>query len=91
MGDTDFAEIQKLVKKITSKENNLAAIGCSKNGKGTIIVASSSSLDFNCGSILKGALDAIGGSGGGKETYAQGACPESKLNNALDKIKELII
>ena len=91
MGDTDFAEIQKLVKEITSKENNLAAIGCSKNGKGTIIVASSSSLDFNCGSILKGALDAIGGSGGGKETYAQGACPESKLNNALDKIKELII
>ena len=91
MGDTDFAEIQKLVKKITSKENNLAAIGCSKNGKGTIIVASSSSLDFNCGSILKDALEAIGGSGGGKETYAQGACPESKLNSALDKIKELII
>ena len=90
MGDTDFAEIQKLVREITSDESNIAAIGCSKNSKGTVILASSPSVEVNCGSILKEALSSVGGSGGGKESYAQGACSETELNNALEKIKELI-
>ena len=91
MGDTDFAEIQKLVREITSDASNIAAIGCSKNSKGTVILASSPSVEVNCGSILKEALSSVGGSGGGKESYAQGACSETELNNALEKIKELII
>ena len=90
MGEADFGEIQKLVREITSEKNNLAAISCSKNDKGTVILASSPSLDINCGFILKKALSSVGGSGGGKEHYAQGACPESELANALSSIKELI-
>ena len=90
MGEVDFGEIQKLVREITSEKNNLAAISCSKNGKGTVILASSPSLDINCGFILKESLSSVGGSGGGKEDYAQGACPESELVNALSRIKELI-
>ena len=90
MGDTDFAEIQKLVREITSDGSNIAAIGCSKNSKGTVILASSPSVEVNCGSILKEALSSVGGSGGGKESYAQGACSETELNNALEKIKELL-
>ena len=38
---------------------------------------------------MKEALSSVGGSGGGKESYAQGACSETELNNALEKIKEL--
>jgi len=90
MGEVDFGEIQKLVREITSEKNNLAAISCSKRGKGTVILASSPSLDINCGFILKESLSSVGGSGGGKEDYAQGACPESELGNALSRIKELI-
>ena len=90
MGEADFGEIQKLVREITSEKNNLAAIGCSKGGKGTVILASSPSLDINCGFILNKSLSSVGGSGGGKENYAQGACTESELANALSKIKELI-
>ncbi len=90
MGDTDFAEVQKLVREVTSDDDNLTAIGCSKDGKGTVILASSASVEINCGSILKEALSSVGGSGGGKDSYAQGACPETELNNALEKIKQLI-
>ena len=89
-GETDFGEVQKLVREITSASNNVAAIGCSKEEKGTIILASSSSLKVNCGSILKEVLSSLGGSGVGKETYAQGACPVSELGSALSKIKDLI-
>ncbi len=88
MSDTDFGEVQKLVREITSEDSNIAAIGCSKGDKGTIILASSSSVEVNCGSILKEALSSVGGSGGGKESYAQGACPKENLNIALERIRK---
>ena len=90
MGETDFGEVQKLVRKITSESNNMAAIACSKGDKGTIILARSEGLDINCGSIIKEALSSVGGSGGGKLAYAQGACPVSDMNTALSKIRDLI-
>ena len=90
MGETDFGEVQKLVRKLTSESNNMAAVACSKGDKGTIILACSESLDINCGSILKEALSSVGGSGGGKSAYAQGACPVSEMNTALSKIKALL-
>ena len=89
MGETDF-EVQKLVRKLTSESNTIAAVACSKGDKGTIIFACSESLDINCGSILKEALSSVGGSGGGKLAYAQGACPVSEMKTALSKIKALI-
>ena len=56
-----------------------------------IILASSNSLSINCGSILKEALSSVGGSGGGKELYAQGACSVNDISLVLSKIKELIV
>jgi len=90
LGETDSGEVQKLVRKITSSEDNLAAIGFSKGSKGSIILASSNSLSVNCGSILKEALFSVGGSGGGKDFYAQGACSVDEISLVLLKIKELI-
>jgi len=90
VGETDFGEVQKLVRKLTSKPNNLAALASSKDKKGNIILACSESLDVNCGAILKEAIDSVGGSGGGKLAYAQGACSASKLDEALSKIRDLI-
>ena len=90
MGSIEFAEVQKVVRELTTKENNLAAMGCSDGEKGTVILAKSDSLNLDCGAILKDALDSVGGSGGGKDSYAQGACPKEKLNDALEKIKALV-
>jgi alanyl-tRNA synthetase len=91
MIDADSGEIQKLVRKITSTEGNLAAIGFSKDSKGSIILASSKTLNINCGSILREALSSVGGNGGGNKLYAQGACNPQKISSVLLKIKELII
>ena len=35
-------------------------------------------------------LIAVGGSGGGKQSYAQGACPKEKVNDALENIRSSI-
>ena len=90
LGETDPGEVQKLVRKITSSEGNLAAFGFSTGSKASVILASSNSLSINCGSILKEALSSVGGSGGGKDSYAQGACSVDKISLVLLKIKELI-
>ena len=90
LGETDSGEVQKLVRKITSSADNLAAIGFSTGSKASVILASSNSLSINCGSILKKALSSVGGSGGGKELYAQGACSVNDISLVLSKIKELI-
>ena len=55
-----------------------------------MILAKSDSVNLDCGEILKKALSTVGGSGGGKESYAQGACPENKLSVALSEIRDLV-
>jgi alanyl-tRNA synthetase len=90
MGDTDFAEVQKLVREITSEEGSLAAMSCASGDKGTVVLAKSDSVNLDCGTILREALTSVGGSGGGKDSYAQGACPKDKLSDALSKIRNLV-
>lgn len=90
MGEADFAEAQKLVRQITSKKDTLVAIGCFKNGRGMVILAKSDSVNQDCGTLLKSALSSVGGSGGGKESYAQGACSPDKIPEALAQIKNII-
>ncbi|MEC8997458.1 MAG: alanine--tRNA ligase [Candidatus Thermoplasmatota archaeon] len=89
-GKTDFAEVQKLVRELTSEKDTVVAMGCSKGDSGTVILAKSDSVNLDCGEILKKALSTVGGSGGGKESYAQGACPENKLSVALSEIRDLV-
>ena len=91
LGEADMGEVQKLVRKITSTDGNLAAIGFSKGAKGSIILASSNSLGIDCGSVLKEALHSAGGSGGGKASYAQGACSSEKISSVLSNIKDSIV
>ncbi len=90
MGDADFGEVQKLVREITSEEGSLAAMSCASGNKGTVVLAKSDSVNLDCGTILREALTSVGGSGGGKDSYAQGACPKDKLSEALSKIRNLV-
>jgi alanyl-tRNA synthetase len=86
----NIGEIQNLIRELTSNQDNVVAIGFSNGDKGSVILASAGNLDINCGLVLKEALSAIGGSGGGKDSYAQGACQPDKLSTVLTNIKELI-
>lgn len=90
MGETDMGEVQNFVRQITSKDNALVAVGCFQKDRGMVILAKSNSVNQNCGKLLKSALSLVGGSGGGKESYAQGACSPDKILEALNEIKKLI-
>ena len=90
MGNLEFAEAQKVVRELTSQGTNVAAMGFSGGEKGTVILAKSDSVEIDCGKILKSALASVDGSGGGKSTYAQGACPKEKVDDALEKIRDSI-
>ena len=90
MGETDMGEVQNFVRQITSKDGALVAVGCFQKNRGMVILAKSNSVNQNCGKLLKSALSLVGGSGGGKESYAQGACSPDKILEALNEIKSLI-
>ena len=90
LGLIEFDEAQKVVRELTTQGDNLAAMGCLDGDKGTVILAKSDSVSLDCGAILKEALASVGGSGGGKQSYAQGACSKEKLNDALEKIRSLV-
>jgi len=73
--------------------SGVIAIGAEKDGKATLLVAVTKDLTsrFKAGDLIKGLAPIIGGSGGGKPELAQagGSMPE-KLDQALEKLYELV-
>ena len=73
--------------------SGIIAIGTEKDGKATLLVAVTKDLTsrFKAGDLIKGLAPIIGGSGGGKPELAQagGSLPE-KLDEALEKLYELV-
>jgi len=73
--------------------SGIIAIGAEKDGKATLLVAVTKDLTsrFKAGELIKGLAPIIGGSGGGKPELAQagGSMPE-KLDEALEKLYELV-
>jgi alanyl-tRNA synthetase len=73
--------------------SGVIAIGTQKDGKASLLVAVTKDLTarFKAGDIIKGLAPIIGGSGGGKPELAQagGSMPE-KLDEALEKLYEMV-
>ncbi len=73
--------------------SGVLAIGAANDGKATLLVAVTKDLTdrFKAGDLIKQLAPVVGGSGGGKPELAQagGSIPE-KLDEALDKLYELV-
>lgn len=73
--------------------SGIIAIGTEKDGKATLLVAVTKDLTsrFRAGDLIKSLAPIVGGSGGGKPELAQagGSMPE-KLDEALEKLYELV-
>jgi alanyl-tRNA synthetase len=54
-----------------------------------VILAKSDFVNVHCGKVLKDILASLGGSGGGKESYAQGSFPEEKWNDLRTMLSAL--
>jgi alanyl-tRNA synthetase len=55
-----------------------------------MVVARSADVDLDCRQVLKEALEAAGGRGGGKPDFAQGGGEGERMGDALDAARRAI-
>ncbi|MBI5682611.1 MAG: alanine--tRNA ligase [Deltaproteobacteria bacterium] len=87
-------ELKEIADRIRQKlGSGIVAIGGENDGRATILVAMTKDLTnrFNAGDIIKEITPIIGGKGGGRPDIAQGggSNPE-KLNEALERVYEIV-
>ncbi|MEO6829844.1 MAG: DHHA1 domain-containing protein, partial [Acidobacteriaceae bacterium] len=87
-GNPAYAKL--LAAKLTAQTEKTAAIfgwqSAQQNEAATVIVACSSDLDFNCGTILRQALGEHQGRGGGSKEMAQGSVAREHLEAVLKNL-----
>lgn len=83
--------LKDIVDKITAEINSgLVFFANVINNSKVIFIAKSKNSDFNCGKLVKEAALITGGSGGGKQDFAQaGGKDVNKVSVAIEKVKEL--
>ena len=86
----DMKHLVSLAKEIISSDKVVAVLGSDEQGA-KMVVARSPDLKLDCRPLIKEAMSIVGGSGGGKPDFAQGGGPDaSKLEQAVDKVLELV-
>lgn len=87
-------ELKEIADRIRQKiGSGIVAVGSENDGRATILVAMTRDLTnrFSAGGIIKEIAPIIGGKGGGKPDIAQGGGSNTKkLNEALEKVYEII-
>jgi len=85
----DMKHLVNLAKELISHARTVAILG-SDEGGAKVVIARSADLKLDCRQLIKEAMAAVGGSGGGKPDFAQGGGPDaSKLERALDAVRDL--
>src|SRR5438445_9885979 len=75
-----------LAGRLAAAGSTIAALATSD---GRVIVARSSDLDLDAAALLRRALEPLGGRGGGRPAFAQGAVSPDKVREALTSIASL--
>ena len=83
--DRDINFVKLLAQKVTANPGFVALVA-SGSGQPGVVFAQSAGGAFNMGAILKEALAAVGGRGGGSKDLAQGGAPDAA---AAEKVLEL--
>src|SRR5207302_8684214 len=73
-----------LAGRLAAAGSTIAALATSD---GRVIVARSSDLDLDAAALLRRALEPLGGRGGGRPAFAQGAVPPEQVNDALASLR----
>jgi alanyl-tRNA synthetase len=92
--DAGYAKL--LASKLAAAGDNVVALigwqtRSGENGASTVIIARSRELAFDCGMLLKEALNSVGGRGGGSRDMAQGSVPAEHLSPVLDGLRERLL
>ena len=90
MQSEDMKHLVSLAKQIIAQPKTVAVLG-SDQGGAKVIVARSQDLSLDCKTLVSAAMTIVGGSGGGKQDFAQGGGPDaSKIERALDSAVEAV-
>jgi alanyl-tRNA synthetase len=89
--DRDAAYAKSIARQLAAASGAVVAAIASEVGQPTIVLACSAGAKVDCGAILKQALAAAGGRGGGTRDMAQGGVADpGKLAEVLQRIKQLL-
>jgi len=80
----DMKHLVNMAKELIANGKVVALLGSDEQGA-KIVVARSGDVDIDCRPMIKDAMNVVGGSGGGRQDFAQGGGQDpSKLEQALD-------
>ena len=86
----DMKHLVSLAKELIYHEKTVAVLGSDEQGA-KMVVARSPDLSLDCRPLIKEAMGIVKGSGGGKPDFAQGGGQDpSKLEQALDKVMDMV-
>lgn len=85
--DWSIADVALLAGKAVATEPSVAALATTD---GKIVLARSDGLAFECGAALRAVLEPLGGRGGGKADFAQGALPPELVPQAIATLRDMI-
>lgn len=85
--DLEMDALKELAKRLTEQPNLYALLGI-RQGEGLALLFASSPGGVSMGELMKEVTGALGGKGGGRPEFAQGAAP---VRNALDFAKEKLL
>lgn len=82
--DRPVDAVKTLANLLQERPNTIALLATTAGGKATVIFARSANVDVHMGNLLRDALKAFGGGGGGRPEFAQGG------GVAVEQIPELL-
>jgi len=91
MADADPALVQKMARALIAEPGVVALVGCTREGKGTVVFARSEDCSVHVGNLLRDTLREFGGGGGGRPDFAQGGgVAAEKLADVLASAVEAV-
>jgi len=85
--DRSINDVAQLAGKIVAAERSVAVLATSD---GKIVLARSGGVDFEAGTVLRKTLEVLGGRGGGRSEFAQGAVSAERLAEAVAALKNTL-
>ncbi|HEV8354053.1 MAG TPA: DHHA1 domain-containing protein [bacterium] len=85
--DRSVNDVALLAGKIVGMEPSVAALA---TADGKIVVARAAGIDLDAGQLLRTAIAPLGGRGGGRSEFAQGAVPAERVADAIAALRQAL-
>ena len=81
--DRSSDALKTLAAQLRAHPQTIALLATQAGGKLTLLFARSDDVDLHMGNLLRDALKASGGNGGGRPEYAQGGAPDPAVGEEV--------